>query len=201
MDKKVTKVNHEQPGVKVRLLSAANTLFLKKGYSNTGVREIMKLAKVVPASFYDHFPSKVDLGRAYIVSQKEIMIEELSFLSKRFKNEPTKFLKTWGLFQKKKLYKGEFYGCQFARIAYQLREEEKELKFELKNIAQAWKDFLKEYFFQFLSPSSTDKLTDEMMVWIEGTYSLWMISSNAYYLELLNTKLKNLWNEYSEDIK
>lgn len=193
MAKKIVPKKKGQPSVKERLLSAADILFLQNGYSNTGIREIMKLAKVVPASFYDHFPSKQSLGEAYVQSQKEQMMQELKILANRFEDSPEKFLRTWGIFQKKRLEKKEFYGCQFASIAYQLRGGNELLKFCLSKVVQEWKKFLTEYFSKFISRSDAERMTDEMMIWIEGTYALWMISGDGRYIDLLNTKLKSLW--------
>lgn len=49
-----------------RILDAARTLFYANGYRATGVNEIIETAGVAKATFFAHFPSKEDLGVAYL---------------------------------------------------------------------------------------------------------------------------------------
>ncbi|HOE95663.1 MAG TPA: TetR/AcrR family transcriptional regulator [Candidatus Sumerlaeota bacterium] len=59
--------------VRQRILDAAADLFYRQGYRATGINQIIAESGVAKASFYDHFPSKDDLLRAYAIemSRKE----------------------------------------------------------------------------------------------------------------------------------
>jgi len=54
----------EQP--RQRILRAASDLFYTQGYSSTGVNQIIREADVAKATFYAYFPSKDDLGTAWL---------------------------------------------------------------------------------------------------------------------------------------
>jgi AcrR family transcriptional regulator len=49
-----------------RLLAAASQLFYAEGINNVGIERIIKEGQVTLATFYRHFPSKVDLVVAYL---------------------------------------------------------------------------------------------------------------------------------------
>jgi AcrR family transcriptional regulator len=49
-----------------RLLATASQLFYAEGINSVGVERIIKEAHVTLATFYRHFPSKVDLAVAYL---------------------------------------------------------------------------------------------------------------------------------------
>ena len=54
-----------------RILSVASDLFYYQGYRATGINEVIEKSGVAKATFYSHFPSKDDLGLAYL----ELMME------------------------------------------------------------------------------------------------------------------------------
>lgn len=56
--------NHQE--AKSRILKAAEILFHKQGYNNTGINQIIKEANVAKASLYYHFKTKDDLCIAYL---------------------------------------------------------------------------------------------------------------------------------------
>lgn len=58
-----------RPGPRERILEAADRLFFARGFTATGVNEIIEEAGVAKASFYLHFPSKDDLIAAYLGRQ------------------------------------------------------------------------------------------------------------------------------------
>ena len=49
-----------------RILKVAKVLFHKQGFNETGINQIIAEAKVAKASLYYHFPTKDDLGLAYL---------------------------------------------------------------------------------------------------------------------------------------
>jgi AcrR family transcriptional regulator len=49
-----------------RVVASACQLFWRHGYSTTSPRQIMRASEVGQGSFYHHFPTKADLGRAAI---------------------------------------------------------------------------------------------------------------------------------------
>jgi AcrR family transcriptional regulator len=52
-------------------MSVAKDLFYRQGYRATGINEVIERSGVAKATFYSHFPSKDDLGLAYLEQGKE----------------------------------------------------------------------------------------------------------------------------------
>ncbi len=52
-------------------MSVATDLFYRQGYRATGINEVIEKSGVAKATFYSHFPSKDDLGLAYLRQVKE----------------------------------------------------------------------------------------------------------------------------------
>ena len=61
-----------QVPARTRLLEAATRLFYADGVHAVGIDRIIAEAGVAKASFYNHFPSKDDLVRAYVEEQSEL---------------------------------------------------------------------------------------------------------------------------------
>jgi AcrR family transcriptional regulator len=58
------KLTGSQP--RERIMSVASELFYRQGYRATGINEVIAKSGVAKATFYRHFPSKDDLGLAYL---------------------------------------------------------------------------------------------------------------------------------------
>src|SRR5579871_3721013 len=56
-----------------RLIETARTLFLKNGYGNTGIAQILKTADVGSGSLYYFFPTKEDLLLAVLRKYKDLL--------------------------------------------------------------------------------------------------------------------------------
>lgn len=52
-----------------KLMSAARTLFVQKGYADTSTPEIVRLANVTRGALYHHFQDKTDLFRAVVIAE------------------------------------------------------------------------------------------------------------------------------------
>jgi AcrR family transcriptional regulator len=63
--------------VRDRLLETAARLFYEKGYTSTGVNEVIKQAGICKASFYHHFKSKEDLLVTTLEQRHDRMMAEL----------------------------------------------------------------------------------------------------------------------------
>jgi AcrR family transcriptional regulator len=58
--------SRDSAGARDRLLETASRLFYEQGYLATGINQLIEEAGIAKASFYHHFPSKEDLGTAFL---------------------------------------------------------------------------------------------------------------------------------------
>lgn len=100
------------------LIEIASKLFLKNGYSNTGINEILKQANMSKGSFYFYFSSKKELGiEVAKYYGKTLLINWLEPLS----NNP------WDIFVhkmvsdiKKAVSEGNYFGCPIAVLGLEI---------------------------------------------------------------------------------
>jgi AcrR family transcriptional regulator len=67
----------EKLGVRNRLLETAARLFYERGYTATGINEVIKEAGIAKASFYHHFRTKEDLLVVTLEQRHDRMMAEL----------------------------------------------------------------------------------------------------------------------------
>jgi AcrR family transcriptional regulator len=65
-------VRHRESEARRRVLDTATRLFYAEGVHAVGVDRIIAEARVAKATFYNHFPSKDELVRAYIEEQDRL---------------------------------------------------------------------------------------------------------------------------------
>jgi TetR/AcrR family transcriptional repressor of lmrAB and yxaGH operons len=119
----MTLVKGEQS--KQHLIETAANLFLQKGYSNTGINDILKEAYMSKGSFYFYFSSKKELG--FEVSKyygKKILSEWLEPLSK---NPWDVFVTTMVSDIKKSVSESNYYGCPLAVLGLDISFVEADL--------------------------------------------------------------------------
>ncbi len=97
-------------------MEVATDLFYRQGYRATGINEVIRKSGVAKATFYSHFPSKDDLGLAYL---RQVMEGEIEHLDRSIQaaNGPVeryyavmRSLEPW-------LLDTRFRGCAFINIA------------------------------------------------------------------------------------
>jgi len=110
-----------------RILQVASELFYKQGYRATGINEVIDRSGVAKATFYNHFPSKEDLGMAYLDELKADELrafeQELAVTKgplKRFL-APLEWIRSW-------LRGTDFRGCAFLHSVAEFPDPESPLR-------------------------------------------------------------------------
>ena len=127
--------------VREQIIQTAMRLFLSQGYTQTGINQIIGEAGIAKASLYYHFPSKEDLGVAYLQRRLEIWFNGLEEYLKETADPKERLIK---VFEFRGLYleKSDFAGCSYTRILFELPERGTKLNRQ----AVANKDRQKAYF-------------------------------------------------------
>jgi len=193
----------EVPGrnTRDRILAVASHLFYVRGYANTGIRQIVDEAKTVAASFYDHFPSKEDLGIAYLNREVESMESNLSILMARSRDLNT-FASLWTAFIKQQIRKGEFNGCAFAGFAYQVPVGETKFHLATRKATGQILGLLSKYVESVaqatgLKPgAATEQLAIELFTAYEGYAALWKLTGNVKMISQMKNAFLSIVSRY-----
>lgn len=109
------------PGVRDRILAAASRLFRVQGFAATGVNQIIAESETAKASFYQYFPAKADLGRAFLETYGAEQLLTLGALMERYPS-PTKFVDAWRRTLLRQARQHQLYGCPLANFRAQIAE-------------------------------------------------------------------------------
>ncbi|XDD54117.1 TetR/AcrR family transcriptional regulator [Leptospira sp. WS4.C2] len=129
---------------RVRLLQVSRQLFLKQGYSGTGLNQIVEEAKTVKASLYQHFASKEMLGKEVIRMYSNENLTLLKSLMKR-NPKPLEFVKAWVRILSREARLSQLFGCGMANFRAQIAPDEVEIQKEIEEIAHRTIELLAEY--------------------------------------------------------
>ena len=100
-------------------MNVAADLFYKQGYRATGINEVIEKSGVAKATFYNHFPSKDDLGLAYLLQLKDTEVVYVDNAIRAAKGPVNRFLavirslEPW-------LLETRFRGCAFINMASEI---------------------------------------------------------------------------------
>lgn len=117
--------------VKERILITAERLFYEQGYRATGINQIISEARAAKASFYQHFPSKEELCREYLVQRSiKAHTRQKSFIS--IGDTPAD--RVCNLFENivRNAKDNNFNGCPFLNISAEINEHESVLRQAVK---------------------------------------------------------------------
>ncbi|MFO7604256.1 MAG: helix-turn-helix domain-containing protein [Gammaproteobacteria bacterium] len=159
-------------------MQVAADLFYRQGYRATGVNEVIEKSGVAKATFYKHFPSKDDLGHAYIQSMRE---NEIAYLTRcvSSQSEPVgRFLavidslRAW-------LIETDFRGCPFINMVSEIPDPKNPLRKEGMMLYDATRDMVLTLAEELLASDAqkyghldAQELTKEYMVIFAGAVGL-----------------------------
>jgi AcrR family transcriptional regulator len=149
--------------VREAVMRTAARLFYQKGYSNTGINQIIQEAGIAKSSLYQHFRSKEELLIAYL---EETGVQTLEMLKKASGGHDTPKDKMLAIFDYMKLLvvSDDFYGCHFLNIVYEMPQEAMHIREQVKK----QKDCIRELFRDILKPINKESIADEIYTLFEG---------------------------------
>ncbi|TGJ99583.1 TetR/AcrR family transcriptional regulator [Leptospira semungkisensis] len=181
-------MSSRETGPKDRILETAVRLFQLQGYGNTGINQIIQESQTAKASFYDYFPSKDALGRAYIEfygKEQIILLEKLKARSKNAKE----FIQAWTQILRRQTRKSQFAGCPMANIAAQIASTSIPISEEVKKLTQKTIDFLAVYLKESQAKGQVPKSSDAQILarrvfaCYEGVLQIWKLTGKISALD------------------
>jgi TetR/AcrR family transcriptional repressor of lmrAB and yxaGH operons len=176
---------------KKKLIEVAANLFLKNGYSNTGINDILTQADISKGSFYFHFSSKKDLALEVAKYYKKQIIED--WLKPLSINPWDIFVDQFTNTLKNSAKDNCLYGCPIAVLGLEIAFIEEELSDEYTDAAKS----LMNVFANSLKNSGVDeKVVDRFarkaFVIFEGHILYYRISKDVDTITYLSEDLKEL---------
>ena len=103
------------------ILDAGAELVHRKGFNNTGIKEILDLAGVPKGSFYFYFPSKEEFGLALIDHYREVRTPALAQVLRDASVPPLDRLRTFFELARRRYEEWDYErGCPFGNLAQEM---------------------------------------------------------------------------------
>ncbi|TGL64029.1 TetR/AcrR family transcriptional regulator [Leptospira sarikeiensis] len=178
----------KEKGVKDRILETAVRLFQVQGYGNTGINQIIQESKTAKASFYDYYPSKDDLGKAYIEfygKEQLVLLDKLRSRSKTAKE----FILAWTQILRRQTRNSEFAGCPMANTVAQIASNSPPISEEVKKISERTISYLGDYMKEMQKKGQVPKAADtqslarKVFACYEGVLQIWKLTGKVSALD------------------
>ncbi|MCZ8238861.1 MAG: TetR/AcrR family transcriptional regulator [Leptospiraceae bacterium] len=173
---------------KERILAVSKILFLKQGYSETGLNQIVAEANTVKASLYQHFKSKEELGKTVLLLYSDENLLLLKELMKKYP-KPMDFVLAWMRILKREARKVNLFGCPMANFRSQIANGSPEILSSIHNVTKATIATLTSYLEQAKEagyiPSHSNPNKDARFLFLayEGVLQIWRMSGDIRLLD------------------
>lgn len=184
-----------------RILEIAKKRFYQQGYYHTGINQLIRESGTAKASFYDHFPSKRDLGIRVIQAYgADVLIWFRQIL--RESSSPNDFIAelSKAVIIQMKEDASYYQGCPIAIFSCQFPIGEQPFSDEFKSIAFRWETLFALYIARWKSNGLLKETTDPMEMardlinLYEGALINWRISLNEVYIKRMFAQMKQVFD-------
>lgn len=131
----------EERDTKAILLEAGMTVMFEKGYTNTGIQEVLSSVGVPKGSFYHYFESKEDFALKIIRNVEESYVISLNGFLRDSSLTPVARLRK--LCETKKTDLAEQRcrrGCLIGNLSQEMADQSETLRLELARVMGRWRD-------------------------------------------------------------
>jgi len=169
---------------RARILDAAETLVLRRGFAGTAVDEIAAAAGTTKGGFFHHFASKQELGRALVeryVAADMQLLEDLLARAERLSSDPLQQLLLFVGLQEELadgLEDGQAPGCLYASVVYERELVDETSRALIADAVLAWRTRTREKLDEVAArypprvPVDLDAIADQGLAVYEGTFVL-----------------------------
>ena len=122
-----------------RIVEAADRLFYERGYTNTGVQDIVTAARTNKPGFYNYFSTKEELARRYVTDRSEAMTAIIARAAEGSTDLPD-FVRRWMGALKSETREGGLtrHGCGVANFAQQTDRTEQPMQKFMSEVTRRW---------------------------------------------------------------
>ncbi len=184
-----------------RILEIAKKRFYQQGYYHTGINQLIRESGTAKASFYDHYPSKRDLGIRVIQSYgADVILWFRQIL--RESHTPDDFITKLSEAVTIQMHEDASYyqGCPIAIFSCQFPVGEQPFSDEFKSIAFRWETLFAMYIGRWQSSDFLEDTIDAMEMardlinLYEGALINWRISLNEVYIKRMLAQMKKVFD-------
>lgn len=131
----------EDRDTKSILLEAGMTVMFEKGYTNTGIQEVLSSVGVPKGSFYHYFESKEDFALKIIKSVEESYANLLVTFLRDESRTPVERLRHYCETKKNDLLEARCRrGCLIGNLSQEMADQSETLRLELARVMARWRD-------------------------------------------------------------
>jgi AcrR family transcriptional regulator len=156
-----------------RIIQAANDLFYRQGYHQTGINQIIEESGVAKATFYSNFKSKEELGVEYLRERDRIDTNATKDMINGIKEPYERYMSIInGLLEYMK--ETDFRGCAFGNMAVEITDPNHPMRKEVKLHDDRFRSILKDVIQDLKSSSpkykhlDVDQMVDTYHLIVEG---------------------------------
>lgn len=180
--------------VRDRIIRVASDLFYKQGFNSTGINQIIAEADIAIGSLYNHFSSKNELLKVYL------MKEELEWFS-GFEEESLKLTlskdRIFALvdYRKKLQTSSKFAGCHFIKINAEVGDSNPIISDFVMKHKEKQKIMITELVTQYNKEGGSinvNEVTENIFLLLEGAVVISTINQNATAFDVVKKIIKGL---------
>ncbi|MGD6793845.1 TetR/AcrR family transcriptional regulator [Metabacillus indicus] len=169
---------------KEEIITSSAKLIHSKGYENTKLSDILKVADIGKGQFYHYFSSKRDLGLAVIDNIVNTWNQELIvgiFYSNKTASEKLNSMLEWAINYHNNL--SSYHGCPFGNLALEMSEHDEEFRLKINALFSSWLSNLEEVMSELDSEGNARLKSQAIIAQIEGSIILMKNFNDITYLK------------------
>jgi AcrR family transcriptional regulator len=166
-----------------RIVETAYGLFYRQGYKATGINQVIEASGVAKATFYHHFPSKEDLGVAYVRERNRRELGELRDMIGQWQDPRERFLAPMAILVQWIQDTG-YQGCPFQNIVIEFLDPQHPVHQEVARNREQYRDIFRNLAVSLKASSpryrslDPEHLSQTYMILVEGSVMLAVIQHN-----------------------
>jgi TetR/AcrR family transcriptional repressor of lmrAB and yxaGH operons len=182
-----------------RIIRISGELFLRQGYGETGLNQIVAEANTVKASLYQHFKSKEELGTVVLQRYSTENLSLLGELMEKYPN-PQDFVNAWVRILKREAKRYHLFGCPMANFRSQISESSPDILSSIQEITETTIEMMKEYLISaqnngyIKKNKDTEKFARYLFLSYEGVLQLWRLTGDLKSLDDLPDIVQRLFD-------